>query len=219
MALTALREASVLKPDSDLILRNLSEAYAAAHLIPDSNSVARQVLHLKPEDAETLNWYAGQMQKNGNYREALEALTISKNIDPENSNLLLKIAGIDFTMGDPEKSRAELNSILDLGCSNSNELIEGAKIALKLEDPNLAQAFLERSIALDPRQTLEMRPVLAGIYRTLGNPQPGIEHIQASIQANRMIPASMCSRRIYSAMLGKPEAALASLTQAKDFLR
>ncbi len=29
-----------------------------------------------------------------------------------------------------------------------------------------------------------MRPVLAGIYRTLGNPQPGIEHIQVSILAN-----------------------------------
>ncbi len=67
MALTALREASVLKPDSDLILRNLSDAYAAAHLIPDSNAVARQVLHLKPENADTLNWYADQMQKNGEF--------------------------------------------------------------------------------------------------------------------------------------------------------
>ena len=218
MALTALREASILKPDSDLILRNLSDAYAAAHLLPDSNAVARQVLRLKPEDPDTLNWYADQMQKNGDYREAFEALSTTKSLDPENTGLLLKMAGIEFIMGDPEKSRAELNSILDLGCSNSQELIEGAKIALKLEDPNLAQAFLERSIALDPKQTLEMRPVLAGIYRTLGNPQPGIEHIQVAILANPDEPSYFVYQADLLSDVGKPEAALASLTQAKSLL-
>ena len=218
MALTALREASVLKPDSDLILRNLSDAYAAAHLIQDSNAVARQVLHLKPENADTLNWYADQMQKNGNFREALESLSISKTLDSENTNLLLKIAGIEFTMGDPEKSRAELNTILDLGCSNSCELLEGAKIALKLEDPNLAQAFLERSIALDPKKTLEMRPVLAGIYRTLGNPQPGLEHIQISIQAHPDDPCLYVYQADLLNDISKPEAAIASLGQARSFL-
>ncbi len=218
MALTALREASVLKPDSDLILRNLSDAYACAHLIPDSNVVAKQVLHLKPEDPETLSWYADQMQKNGNYREAFEALSTTKSLEPENTGLLLKMAGIEFTMGDPEKSRAELNTILDLGCSNSKELIEGAKIALKLEDPNLAQAFLERSIALDPKQTIEMRPVLAGIYRILGNPQPGIEHIQVAILSNPDDPSMFIFQADLLSDVGKPEAALASLTQAKDLL-
>lgn len=218
MALTALREASVLKPDSDMILRSLSDAYASAHLIPDSTAVAKQVLHLRPEDPGTLRWYADQMRKNGNFKEALEALSTAKTVDPENSEIHLSIAEIEFSKGDPEKSRAELNAILDLGCSNSCELERGARIALQLEDPNLAQAFLERSIALDPRDSNEMRPVLAGIYRSLGNPQPGLEHISLSIQAEPDNPSLYVFQADLLSDLGKAEAALKSLEQAKALL-
>ena len=218
MALTALREASVFKPDSDFILRNLSEAYASAHLTQDSNSVAKQVLHLHPEDPAVLGWYAEQMRKNGNFKESLDALFVTKSLDPENCAILLRIAEIEFTKGEPEKSRAELNSILDLGCSNAMELKEGARIALQIEDPNLAQAFLERSIALDPKNSDEMRPVLAGIYRSLGNPQPGYDHISISIQRNPDCPELYVFQADLLSDLGKPEAALKSLMQAKGFL-
>jgi tetratricopeptide (TPR) repeat protein len=218
MALTALREASVLKPDSDLILRNLAEAYASAHLIPDSNAVAKQVIHLRPEDPDTLRWFADLMCKNGNFNEAINALSTAKNLAPENCDLLLRIADIEFTKGDPEKSRTELNTILDLGCSNSDELEQGARIALKLEDTNLAQTFLEREIALDPKHTIEMRPVLAGIYRILGNPQPGLDHIQRTIQEKPDDPALYVFQADLLNDLGKAEAALASLEHVKAIM-
>ncbi len=218
VALVALAEAIKEKPELKELYQMQAEAFIVANLNSDAAKTAGYALELDPDEIENIIWHAKTMMKIGSNDEAAKSLSKALEMNPERTDLLIKLAEAQFCNGNQDRSRKGLEEILDLGCTDEGELEQGARIALEMGDQQLALSFLERAVALDAGSYQNIRPVLAGLYRNIGDLPTALVEIQTAIESYPNEARLYVFQADLLQNLGRFQAALSSLEQASKVL-
>jgi tetratricopeptide (TPR) repeat protein len=122
-SLAAIQESAQIDPDNPLAYRHLAEAYLAAGLLQDSVQAARTALEMKPNDLETMVWFATHIYAlpgiNGANQvellnEAFSILQRAMQDAPHRTDLIVRLGQWQLRNGERESAYQTFLRLVDL---------------------------------------------------------------------------------------------------------
>jgi predicted Zn-dependent protease len=137
-------------PDAPLVLEALAQGYMATFRWGQALGCLKQLLQLRPEDAEVLVWH-GWVSENlhllpaarDDYRRALD-------LDPEHKEARLRLAEALLQSGQPGEAVEHLERLLPREPDNPALLLALARCRRELNQPQEAGVLLDRLLAQRP---------------------------------------------------------------------
>ncbi|HEY9077257.1 MAG TPA: tetratricopeptide repeat protein [Anaerolineaceae bacterium] len=213
-ALAALKEASHSRPNHIKVNQMLAEVYIDAHLVQDAIVTARNVLQMAPSSVDNLTWYASQMVKLNRNDEAIGAYNTAFQLDTSNANLLVEMAQLQVKVGDLADARQNLARLNAIDGVTVENMRQAAYTYMRLEDPLMALACLEKAIEIDPASSPALLYETARLYQQVGQGEEALRLVQKAIHLAPDTTLFYVLQAELLANLDRPQAALASLEHA-----
>jgi tetratricopeptide (TPR) repeat protein len=163
------------------IAQILCEAYAAINLKQEALFAARTAVHLSPDDVEILAWFAERALELGVIAEAIPALKSAAELDPQRTDLIIRLGQVLTRMGKTGPAKNAFISALSSPYAKSEDLYQAAKGLSELGDNDSATECLERALELQPQPALALVLELAHAYETAGKTDLAIKTIDKGI--------------------------------------
>ncbi len=241
-ALAVLQEAAQLEPLNPEIQRSLSEGYLAMHLYEEGIRTARTAMQLAPTDIENLVWFAdqalrlqqesgGQLQTRG---EAINALTQSTQVAPDNAGLYIRLGQVYLQAKDQTAARQSFERVAAIASSRANavecnHLYQAARELRQLDDAATAITLLERAVQtlsetdqttnVDFNGNIEPAAIwaeLSGAHCQAGHYQAGLESLDQAIAINPQDPELFVIKAELYQELDDRQSAIECLANAID---
>ncbi len=128
-SLAAIQESAQIDPENPAAYRHLAEAYHAAGLVQDTIQAARTALGMKPDDLETMVWFATLIYNlsggNGTSQaelrnEAFSILQRAVHIAPNRSDLIVRLGQWHLHNGEQQAALHTFLRLADLGAPDEN---------------------------------------------------------------------------------------------------
>ncbi len=175
LGLAAIQDASTKKPGNVMVLHALAEAYQANEFNDKAKFTAKLTLKLAPQNINNVLWYADFMTKNNEVNEALKALKEALQMNPNRSDLQIRLARTYLTNGSIDDSIKTIKDIIHYQNSNSKDLQNAGYLCIELNESELALKALEKASILanefDPSLIMD----LAYSYALNNQPTKAIE--------------------------------------------
>lgn len=143
LALSALQDAILMRPEMIGLHRLLAEAYLQANQRNDAIQRARYALKLDANNESNLLWFADLMGMMEETAEAISAMQVITQLAPERSDYWLKRAGLEVENGDLEAAQKSLQTMLNLSELNHDHYRLAALTYLRMQDQTAAMACLD----------------------------------------------------------------------------
>jgi tetratricopeptide (TPR) repeat protein len=221
MALAALKEACLDKPDYLPIQHSLAEASLRANLPQEALEAAANVLRLAPDEVESLSWYADFVTRAGEPRLAVEALERAVQLDPDRADLLVNLASVLASAGELAAARSTLEKVMAIGGGVSREdLRRAAHVYLRLGDQQPALACYERALLVGTETPAALLFEVAQLQERLGDHEAALDLVQHALDRDPQfrdrpegLPVHLLQADLLM-VLERPQAALAVLERA-----
>src|SRR5439155_26816969 len=149
-ALTCLNKSLQEMPDNVIALRSRGAVHAQMTMIPNAVVDYRKAFELEPDHEPGRVALADSLYKAGLFAEALplfEELAPRQSEDPV---VLVGLAGCRAAAGQLDAARELLDALLAKQPRHAVALMERGRLALELDQPAQAEAWLRRALAIDP---------------------------------------------------------------------
>ena len=126
-SLAAIQESAQIDPENPVAYCYLAEAYLAAGLLQDSVQAARTALGMKPDDLETMVWFATHIYtlpgiKGANQaelrNEASSILHRAVHLAPNRTDLIVRMGQWQLNSGEDQSARQTFLRLVDLGAAD-----------------------------------------------------------------------------------------------------
>lgn len=147
LAIAALREAVKNHSSNGALLCLLARAYLSANLVREALQTAREALNLAPNDLDVLGWFADFAKLVEAEEEALNALKCATQLAPQDPAYWIRLAELQYQIGDHQSARDSLSTLLGLETANKETLKTAADLYLKMNDPKASLACIEQALS------------------------------------------------------------------------
>ena len=176
--LAAIKDAASRQPGLPELQRDLSRAYSLALLPNDSRLAAETALELAPHDLRNLDWYAEAMAKLGQPEKAEDALRMAVGLAPENPDLRLRLAQIQYQNGKPEEARQTLSSVTSEPGTHVGALRQAAYTYMRMGDLPAAMGCFEKAASQNEVPPSDLMFDIARLYEQMGESVAAFEAVQ-----------------------------------------
>ncbi len=220
LALAALQEAVQIAPEQAAYQQQLADAFWAVKLPQNALQVARGVLQIDRDNADTLAWYSDQVLRSlqttsslarnhtgeaGDQPSATEAINVlchALELKPRRADLYTRLARLQILSREPQQAAAALQEILSIDSLPLLLLQEAACLAEDAGSPRLAADLYRRAAqAIKETNAAAYREILLKLAET----QTSAQNYHAALQTLRQ------------AISNNPTDARAYLLQAQIF--
>lgn len=213
-ALAALQNAVALHPDHLMLQRYLADAYLAADLDTEALQTAKVALKLAPDDLVVLKWFADVSVQLGKQEEAVKALRCATQLSPDLPETWLRLANLEFEVGDFSAARHTLQVLCNLDCVSADHLHEAACIYSQLGDSRMALSCIERSLEQGSKSKEKLLLEAAYLNERLKKPEEALKLLQKVIGMVSEVSFLHVFQSDILSSLGRLDASLASLEHA-----
>jgi tetratricopeptide (TPR) repeat protein len=168
-SLAAIQESAQIDPDNPLAYRHLAEAYLAAGLLQDSVQAARTALAMKPNDLDTMVWFATHIYALPGINSASQADLLNEAFSilqqamedaPHRSDLIVRLGQWQLRNGEREaayqtflrlvnlETPEESSGFAEICPSIVSDFYSGAEKLQAIGDSEAAEHLLERAIQI-----------------------------------------------------------------------
>jgi tetratricopeptide (TPR) repeat protein len=238
IAIAALLEAVQLDPQNYRPHCLLADAYQTVKLIPDAYQSSREALRLAGDDLTVMIWFAekalvlaeyeqpstneapqAKLYNEDMHQNALQILARAAEIASTQSPMLIRIATIEASAGDPTSAVLNLRQIARIDTSTLDDLQKAAQSLLGLHDPKGAVACFERALeieresGMDEAVKISFLTQLTHAYQLVNNPQSALQTIEKAILLSPN-DSELCHDKAYLLIeLGQAQTALSFLEE------
>jgi tetratricopeptide (TPR) repeat protein len=163
------------------IAQILCEAYSAINLEQEALFAARTAVHLAPDDVGILAWFTERAVELGVIAEAIPALTSAVELDPQRTDLIIRLGQVLNRMDKIEPAKNAFLSALSSPYSKAEDLYQAAEGLSDLGENKSATECLERALELQPQPPLSLILDLASAYESAGKLDLAIKTIDKGI--------------------------------------
>lgn len=182
VAIAALRDSNQDEIQNTEAAQILSEAYSAISLKQDALFAARTAVHLSPDNVDVLTWFAERAIELGVIAEAVPALTSAAQLDPQRTNLIIRLGQILARMERNEQARKAFLSVLSSPYAKPEDLYQAADGLSDLGDGESAADCLERALEMQPQPPLSLIFELAEAYDSAGKLELALKTIDKGVE-------------------------------------
>ena len=143
---------------------------------PDAESAAIRAAWNKVRSDEEGNEQPGRMDREEQLLDQAESLALEY---PKHEPSLMLCAGLSYALRRPERSRAYLDSILNVDPAHADAATLRARIAIEAGSVPYATGLLERTIELRPDHA-GLRETLASAYYLSDRPKDALDVLDAA---------------------------------------
>ena len=136
-------------PDNPVALRLRGAVKIAMTKFIDATFDYRRAFELDPDNEPGLLGLADSLYQAGNYPQALPLFERLIERRPDDPTVLVGLAGCRASTGEVEEARRILDELLAKEPRNAVALMERGRLALELDQPADAEAWLRKALALD----------------------------------------------------------------------
>jgi tetratricopeptide (TPR) repeat protein len=166
IAIAALKEVSQDEIQNTVVAQILTEAYAAISLTQEALYTARTAVHLAPDNVDTLSWFADKSVELGVASEAIPALTSAAQLDPQRTDLVIRLGNVLAKVGKTKSASEAYLSTLSSSFATPENLYQAADGLSEIGDEDGAVKCLERALELQPHPPLQLILDLANAYES-----------------------------------------------------
>jgi tetratricopeptide (TPR) repeat protein len=210
-ALAALQESYSINPEQPKLEQYLAEVYLEVGLPSDAQAFADKVFQQKPNDLNTLLWYAGLMSKMGQWEGVTAALINAYHINPGDAQIMLRLAE-GFVRTGKNKDAAQLTRLLiampDL---DAEQLLKIANLLAQMDEWKTAIDLLEQSIERGYPEEGQIHFSMAAAFQQLGDYENALAQSQQAVNARPADRYLLIHQADLLYILEKPQAALSCL--------
>lgn len=214
VAIAALQDTNWEEIQNTEVAQILCEAYSAISLKQEALYAARTAVHLSPDAVDILAWFAERAVELGVIAEAVPALTSAAQLDPQRTDLIIRLGQVLARMEKHEPARKAFLSALSSPYSKPEDLYQAADGLSDLGDNESAADCLERALELQPQPPLSLILELANAYASAGKIELAIKTIDKSVDQDSENALLHTFKAELLGKLGHQEAAQACLEHA-----
>lgn len=214
VAIAALQDTNWEEIQNTEVAQILCEAYDAISLKQEALYAARTAVHLSPDDVDILAWFAERAVELGVIAEAVPALTSAAQLDPQRTDLIIRLGQVLARMKKDGPARKAFMSALSSPYSKPEDLYQAADGLSDLGDNESAADCLERALELQPQPPLSLILELANAYASAGKIELAIKTIDKSVDQDSENALLHTFKADLLGKLGHQEAAQACLEHA-----
>jgi len=213
-SLAALREAVEENTGNVFLQRALAEASLTASLKTEAMDAANIALSLAPDNIENLTWFANFAISMGNREEAVSALQCATQLAPDQPDFWIQLAELQLQMGDQVSGKTTLQKLLVTEPGDLDQLQRAAGAFIKMNDFQAANDYLERAAQEKGLINPDLNFILGCLSARIGDYQAALDRVQQAIADNPNDASLYTFTSDLYELLGRPQAALASLDHA-----
>lgn len=214
MAIAALQDASKREIQDTSVARILCEAYAAINLTQEAVFAARTAVHLAPDDVEILAWFSEKAIELGIISEAIPALTRAAELDPQRTDLIIKLGNVFARLGKTKSARKAYQSTLSSPYAMPDGLYQAADGLSDIGDNESAADCLERALELQPNPPISLINELVSTYKSANKFELALKTVDRGIELEPENIALHTTKANLLIRLGRLQAAQACLEHA-----
>lgn len=182
IAIAALKEISQDEIQDTSVAQILAEAYGAISLTQEALSAARKAVKLAPDDVEILSWFAEKAISFGVESEAAPALTSAAQLDPQRTDLVIRLGKVFSMLGNTKSAKEAFLSSLSSMYATPEDLYQAADGLSDLGENESAADCLERALELQPHPPLALILDLADAYQSVNKNELAVRTIDKGIE-------------------------------------
>jgi tetratricopeptide (TPR) repeat protein len=214
MAIAALQDASKGEIQDTSVACILCEAYAAINLTQEAVFAARTAVHLAPDDVEILAWFAERAIELGIISEAIPALTRAAELDPQRTDLIIKLGNVLARLGKIKSARKAYLSTLSSPYALPDNLYQAADGLSDIGDKGSAADCLERALELQPNPPISLINELVSTYKSANKAELALKTVDRGIELEPENITLHTTKANLLVKLGRLQAAQACLEHA-----
>lgn len=181
-AIAALQESYQQNPGNKMLERYLSEANLEAGLFSDALFFAQKVFERNPGRTSDYIWYAGVMDRLGEYGKAVDALERARRSSPEETQILAKLCWAYFRNADFQSAKDTLSQVEPQINFNPEIINELGQIYVHFNEWERLASILESNLELFGEDQREIYLALAMISQRQGDLERAFEYSQNALE-------------------------------------
>jgi tetratricopeptide (TPR) repeat protein len=187
VALDLLQSITVNNSDKVAVYEAMGQIYTKINQPDDARKYFQWVLELQGKNLSALTGLGKIAFSQKNYKEALDKYTKAIVLEPNNTDLKLKVAEIYELLGQEEKAGSYYKDILQVSSFNAEANYKLGMMYVRTGDINEASKALKRAIASNPMFSPFWLD-LAGLEITKGNYDLALAYLKPVIYSNDSNP-------------------------------